>query len=164
VGTRAAALAARARTPTGRKAFKYAVVSAVSVAVNQVALFGLFAVAHWTARASNFGAFVIGGIPSYILNRRWTWGKKGRSHVLKEVVPYWGLAFLGLGCSTVAVGLAEDWGRTFTDSRTVQGMIVSAASIGAFGVLWVAKFVIFNKIIFVNDEDLRAALADEVVA
>lgn len=160
----ASAVLDRARTPTGRKAFRYAVVSVVSVAVNQVVLFGLFALAHWTARAANFGAFVAGGIPSYILNRRWTWGKTGRSHFLKEVVPYWALAFAGLGVSTVAVGLAEGWAHDVATSRVVQGMIVNAASIAAFGVLWVGKFVIFNKVIFVNDDDVRAALADEVVA
>jgi hypothetical protein len=45
-----------------------------------------------------------------------------------------------------------------------QAMGVNAASIGAFGLLWVGKFFFFNKVLFVSDEDLRAALADEVVA
>jgi putative flippase GtrA len=158
------AIADRARTPTGRKALRYTLVSVVSVGVSQVALFALFGLAEWTARSANYGAFVAGGIPSYILNRRWTWGKTGRSHIMREVVPYWGLALLGLVLSTFAVSFAEDWAHDVTDTRLVQALIVNGSSIAAFGLLWVGKFFLFNKVIFVSDEDLRAALADEVVA
>jgi putative flippase GtrA len=139
-------------------------VSVVTVVVSQIALFTLYAGFHWTARSANVLACVVGGIPSYYLNRRWTWGKRGPSHLLKEILPFWGLAFLGLVFSTWTADFAEKQARDFTDSRFGQAMIINAAVIGAFGVLWVAKFVIFNKVLFVQDEDLRAALADEIVA
>lgn len=155
---------ARARTPGGQKAVRYMLTSVVTVAVSQVALFGLYVGAHWTAKASNVGACVVGGIPSYYLNRNWTWGKTGRSHLWKEVVPFWVLAFIGLAFSTWTADFAESWAHDVTDSRLVQAMIINLAVIAAFGVLWVAKFFIFNKVMFVKDEDLRAALADEIVA
>lgn len=139
-------------------------VSVVTVVVSQIALFTLFAGFHWTARSSNVLACVVGGIPSYYLNRRWTWGKTGPSHLLKEIVPFWGLACLGLVFSTWSADFAETKAHEFTSSRFTQAMIINAAVIGAFGVLWVAKFIIFNKVLFVQDEDLRAALADEIVA
>jgi len=155
----------RTRTPGGQKAFRYMVVSAVSVVVSQIALFGAFAGFHWTARSSNLLAFVVGGVPSYWLNRRWTWGKTGRSHLLKEVLPFWALAVLGLVFSTWAASAAESWALDFTDTRLVQALIVNGSVIAAFGVLWIVKFVLFNKVLFVTrDEDLRAALADEIVA
>lgn len=158
-----AALKARSRTPGGRKALRYMTVSAITVAIGQVALFTLYVGMHWTARASNLLACVISGIPSYYLHRRWTWGKKGPSHLLKEVLPFWGLAFLGLAFSTWTADFAESQAHDLTSSRLVQAMIINAAVIGAFGVLWIAKFFIFNKVMFVKDEDLRAALADDVV-
>ncbi|MGI8686361.1 MAG: GtrA family protein [Acidimicrobiales bacterium] len=154
----------RARTPGGQKAVRYMLVSVVTVVVSQIALFTLFAGFHWTARSSNLLACVIGGIPSYYLNRRWTWGKTGPSHLLKEIVPFWGLASLGLVFSTWSADFAETKAHEFTSSRFTQAMIINAAVIGAFGVLWVAKFIFFNKVLFVQDEDLRAALADEIVA
>lgn len=158
------AVVERVRTPTGQKAVRYALVSVVSVAVSQVFLFALFTLAHWTARSANFAAFAVGGVVSYVLNRRWAWGKRGRSHLLREVLPYWGLAFVGLALSTVAADAAESWAMDLSDRRSLQALVVNGATIGAFGVLWAAKFVIFNKVIFVADDDLRAALADEVVA
>lgn len=157
-------VAERVRTTTGRKALKYSLVSVISVAVSQTALFLLYGAAHWTARSANIGAFFIGGIPSYYLNRRWTWGKTGRSHMLREVVPFWGLALVGLALSTWAVAAVESWAQQLADQRLLQALVLNGASFTAFGLLWIAKFFIFNKVIFVQDEDLRAALADEVVA
>ena len=155
----------RARSPVGRKAIKYSVVSAISVAVNQVALFVLHTGLYWTARSANILACVLGGIPSYYLNRRWTWAKTGRSHLLKEMVPFWVIAFVGLVFSTWAADVAERTAREVTDRRLVQGLIVNGAALAAFGILWAAKFVFFNKVLFVTrDEDLQGALADEVVA
>ena len=139
-------------------------VSAITVVVSQVALFVLYAGLHWTARSSNVLACVVGGVPSYYLNRRWTWGKTGPSHLLKEVLPFWAIAFVGLVFSTWTADFAETRARDLTSSRLGQAMIINAAVIAAFGVLWVAKFILFNKVLFVQDEDLQAALADEIIA
>lgn len=158
------ALRERARTPGGQKALKYMAVSVVTVAVSQIALFTLYAGMHWTAKSANVAACVVGGIPSYYLNRSWTWGKKGKSHLLKEVLPFWVLAFLGLAFSTWAADFAESHAVDLTDRRLGQALVINAAVIAAFGVLWVVKFVIFNRVLFVQDDDLRAALADEIVA
>ena len=156
-------LKARARTPGGRKAVRYSLVSVVSVLVNQVALFVLFTFAHWTARSANITASVIAGVPSYYLNRNWAWEKKGRSHLVKEILPFWIIALAGLAFSTWAADFAET--QTEHLGRVAQGLVVNAAAFTAFGVLWVGKFIFFNKVLFVTrDEDVRAALADEVVA
>ena len=158
-------LRARARTPGGQKAIRYSLVSAISVAVNQVALFVLYTGVHWTARSAAIASSALAGVPSYYLNRRWTWGKSGRSHLLKEVVPFWVIAFAGLVFSTWAADFGESVARDVTDSRVLQGAIVNFSALAAFGILWVGKFIFFNKVLFVTkDEDLRAALADEVVA
>ena len=154
----------RARTPGGQKALKYMAVSVVTVAVSQIALFSLYAGFHWTAKSANVMACLVGGIPSYYLNRSWTWGKRGRSHLVKELLPFWVLAFLGLAFSTWAADFAESWARDNIDGRLGQAVVINAAVFTAFGVLWVVKFVIFNKVLFVQDEDLRTALADEIVA
>lgn len=153
----------RARTPGGQKAIRYTLVSVISVAVNQVGLFVLFTILGWTARSANILACVIAGVPSYYLNRHWAWKKRGRSHLLKEIVPFWAIALAGLAFSTWAADFAETQAEGL--SRLAQGLIVNMAALAAFGVLWVGKFVFFNKVLFATpDEDVRAALADEVVA
>jgi len=141
------ALKARARSPQGRTAIKYTLTSVIAVGVNQVVLFILFALVHWSARNANITAVGISAIPSYELNRRWAWGKRGRSHLWKEVVPFWTLAFIGLAFST----WAADWAET-AFHRSV--LAVNGASLGAFGILWVGKFIIFNEVLFKHHHEV----------
>src|SRR5689334_12001771 len=87
---------AKARLPEGQKAIRYTLTSVVSVAVSQAFLAFFHAVVGWSAFWSNIWAVAIGAVPSYELNRRWAWGKRGKSHLWREVVPFWVLAFIGL--------------------------------------------------------------------
>jgi len=146
----------RSRTPAGKKLVRYSLVSVISVIVSQIVLFG--AQSFWTARTSNIVAVCISAIPSYYLNRAWAWGKTGKSHFMKEIVPFWSLALLGLIFSTWAADAAESHAHNFTGSDLGARLIVNAAALGAFGVLWIAKFVIFNKLMFVHQHEAEATL------
>lgn len=138
------------RLGTGKaRAVKYLVVSVLSLAVAQAVLFLLFGVLGWTARSANVTAFVVGAIPSYHLNRAWTWAKRGRSHLLFEVLPFWAIALFGLTVSTLAAEAGEQWATTMTSSRVQQGFIVSAASLATCGVVWVTRFIAFDRLLFV---------------
>ena len=154
----------RARSPGGKKAIKYTLVSVISVAVSQVAFAGAYNLLEWTAKSSSVLATSVGAVPSYILNRRWAWGKTGKSHLWKEIVPFWAIAFLGLVFSTWSSDFAETYVRDHNYSLAVERLAVQGAYFGAFAILWVGKFIVFNKLIFVQDPDLQAALADEIVA
>jgi putative flippase GtrA len=157
-------LRARASTPTGKKAIKYTMVSVISVAVSQTAFVILFVLLDWTAKSSAILATSVGGFPSYYLNRNWAWGKSGRSHMWREVVPFWVIAFIGLAFSTWSSDAAETYVHHHHIVGLAQAAVVDGAYFGAFAVLWLAKFIIFNKFLFTHaDEDLHAALANEVV-
>jgi len=148
----AADVMARARSPQGQKAIRYTLVSAISVVIGQTLLACFYNVVHWSAAWSNVWAVSISAGPSYYLNRYWAWGKRGRNHLLKEVLPFWGLALLGLAFSTWSVHFAEH--RWHGSAVAVQ-----AANLFGFGVLWVAKFVIFNELMFKHHpQDLPPAI------
>lgn len=137
------------RSETALKAFKYTVASAVSVVISQIVLFLSFGIFHlWSATTCNFVAVAVSAIPSYYMNRAWAWGKSGRSHFMKEIVPFWGLAFLGLVLSLWAVSAAQRFALDHQFHHLEVALFVNAASIGAFGVLWIGKFIIFNKLLF----------------
>ena len=99
---------------------------------------------------ANVVATVIATPPSYYLNRRWAWGKTGRSHLMREVVPFWTIAALSLVLSTIAVGLADHEAHHLTLSHSGETMVVLAANFATYGVIWVGKFVLFNRVLFVH--------------
>jgi putative flippase GtrA len=141
------ALLARARSPQGVKAIRYTLTSVVSVVISQALLAFTFSVLNWSARNANIFAVCVSAVPSYVLNRRWAWGKRGRSHLWKEVAPFWALALIGLAFST----WAADWAETRFDG---SALAVNAAALGAFGILWVGKFIIFNEVLFKHHHEV----------
>jgi putative flippase GtrA len=145
------------RTDAGRKAIKYTTVSVISTVISQltfVLVYGVWEI--WGSRGSAIFANFAGAIPSYYLNRNWAWGKSGRSHVWREVAPFWALFVVGLVFST--------WSADFAHSHThgihnhvLHTAVVTGAYLGAFGVLWIGKFLIFNRYMFIDHHHRRPA-------
>ena len=143
-----------------RKVLRYSLVSLISIAVSQSLLMVAFGMLHWTARLANVAACAVATVPSYYLNRSWAWGRRGRSHLWKEVVPFWTLAFLGLALSTWAADFGSTLASQAAASHAATTAIVMSSSLLAFGVLWVGKFAIFNTLLFTErpqPRHLRAA-------
>jgi hypothetical protein len=69
------------------------------------------------------------------------WKKRGKSSLYAEVVPFWVMTFLGLVLSTVFVVVFED---RYPDSK----ILANVGNVMGFGVLWVAKFFVLDRILF----------------
>jgi putative flippase GtrA len=127
--------------------FRYTMVSVVSTTASLIVLFLVFGVLRlWSQVPSAVFANAVGTVPSYYLNRKWAWGKSGRSHLVKEVLPFWTASFAGVVLST----FAAIWARDFTTSHHLHHfgatVIVLAANVGAYGGQWIGKFLIFNRL------------------
>ena len=150
MSTSIADLRARALSPSGKKAIKYTLVSVISVGVTLVAFVVLNGLFRVDAVASNILSVTAGGIPSFWLNRAWVWRKTGKSNVFKEHLPFWVMNFTGLALSTWWVALAETWGLEHLDSHVLRTAVNAGANLAAFGVLWIGKFMIFNRLFHVE--------------
>jgi hypothetical protein len=76
------------------------------------------------------------------------WGKNDKNRFWTEIVPFWGMAIAGLILSTLFVAIATQW----SDST----IIVSLANLAGFGVLWVAKFLILDEVLFKSQQPAEA--------
>jgi putative flippase GtrA len=115
-------------------------VSVFNLVFGQTLLLCFYGVLDWDASWANLAAVTISAGPAYLLSRRWVWGQTGSHSVRDEIAPFWGLALLGLLLSTLAVGFAD---REWNSSAAVM-----LASIMAFGVVWVFKFLILEKLMW----------------
>src|SRR5579872_880385 len=140
------------RSPRGKKLVRYTMVSAISTAVTFAVLGILFyALNLWSEEPDNVLANVAGIFPSYYLNRSWAWGKTGPSHLWREVVPFWAMSvvsiFLALGAGIAAHHVSVNVLHLHRLGRT---MVLYGANLFAFGVLWVGKFLVINKLFHVQ--------------
>ncbi len=134
--------------------WRYSATSVLSVAVSVTFLVLFDGVLRLGPVLSSTLATAVATIPSYQLNRRWAWGKSGRGHIWKEVVPFWVLAFIGWGFSTYSVKLTASALAGSGLSHLVHTGLIAVVYVAAFGVLWVVKFVVFNKVLFAGSAEV----------
>jgi putative flippase GtrA len=140
-------------TPHGKRMFRYTMVSVVAVPVGL--LFDILALdlLRWSPGWSGVFGAAFGAIPSYYLNRTWAWGKTGRSHLLKEIVPFWVIAVIGVIFAGWTQNLAGDYVAHHHITGLVRQVLILGAYLGGFAILWGVKYVIFNKLLFVVKHD-----------
>jgi putative flippase GtrA len=135
------------RTPQGVKLIRYTMVSVISALTSLVVLTIVYGVLRlWTEVFATLFANVTAGIPSYILNRRWVWKKGGRSHLWREIVPFWVMSLTGIGFALVTASWAHNFANAHHLHHLARTGLVVGANIAAFGVLWFLKFLILNRL------------------
>jgi putative flippase GtrA len=142
-------LPARGNTSTHRF-IRYSMVSAVAIVISQVTIL----ICAWVFGLSGIAANTIGALTStpasYELNRKWAWGKHGKSHLWREVVPFWALTLVGFLASTGMVELADNMAKSHGITGLLRALLIMGASLFAYGVVWIAKFMLFNRVIFAD--------------
>jgi putative flippase GtrA len=131
-----------------RQLIRYGAVSAISTGVSQCVLAALVATRTTSAVTANIIATMIGTIPSFELNRRWVWGKTGRRSMTNEIVPFLAISATGLLLSTITVAFASRWADAAALTNMWRTLTVQGANLAAFGVVWIAQFVLLDKVLF----------------
>lgn len=142
---------AYSKTPEFTKVWRYCAVSGISTVCTLGFLYILYRVIGLSPFAANVVATCLATVPAYYLNRSWAWGKSGRSHFMREVLPFWLIAFVSLVLSTLAVQFAARQAVN-VHSKDVKAMILLLADIVTYGILWVGKFTLFNRVLFKHHE------------
>jgi putative flippase GtrA len=136
---------------------RYSAVSVVSTLTSLTVLGALVVTGAMTAGWANVVATAVGTVPSFELNRRWVWRRTGRRSAWTEVGPFAVLSFAGLAMSTATVSVAGRWATSLALSTGMRAVAVEAANLAAFGSLWVAQFVVLDRVLFARPR--RVALA-----
>lgn len=128
----------------GVLALKYSMVSVIGVTLTQVLLIVFIGMLDRPPVGSNVAAVSLTSLPVFVLNKRWVWSHDGKISIRREVVPFWLFTLAGLLLSTAFVALVHN----VSDSH----VLVMAANLSGFGVLWVAKFLFLDQVMFGHSE------------
>jgi putative flippase GtrA len=160
-----------ARTSPGRLAgasrqrlLRFTLVSVISTCVSLGLVSLVYGVLRlWSEVPSVLFANMSAGVVSYNLNRRLVWGKRGRSHVFREVIPFFTMTLTGLALSTAAAGVAHHLAVSHHLRHLERTALVAGANLGGWGALWLGKFAFFNRL-FAGRATSPAGVSDWVGA
>ncbi len=131
---------------------RYSIGSVIAVVCSETTFVLCFGPANLGTTLSSVAAFVAGAFPNYFVNRYWAWGRRGRLRVGREIVLYGAVIFASLGVSIAATGMANRLAEGLTSGHASRTVLVSLAYLGTNGVLFLAKFAVFQTVIFTNPE------------
>lgn len=124
----------------GMKLLRYCGVSVVNVVTGVGTLFVCLEVFELQRVLSNVIAWMVSTIPAYLLSRYWVWQQSGSNSVKAEIAPFWILALIGLGFSTLCIWIAGFF--------TENSLLLIAVNIGAYGIVWVAKYLVLDRLMW----------------
>jgi len=155
------ALLAWSRTHEGKKLIRYTASSAMTTIVSLGAVSAFYGF-RWIPSVvlATLAGNIVGVVPAYQLNRRWTWGKRGRSEFRREVAPFLSVSAIGIAFSQLGAWWAKHEVNTHHWSHLTNTALVAGANLLCFAIFWVLKLVVFNRIFKVDplkmmDEHLR---------
>jgi putative flippase GtrA len=126
---------------------RYTMVSLISALTSLVILTITYGILRLgTEVACTLISNILAGFPSYYLNRRWVWKKGGRSHVWREVLPFRVMSITGIGFALYCASLAHNFADAHHLHHLARTVLVVGANIAAFGILWILKFLILNRL------------------
>jgi putative flippase GtrA len=150
-------------TPVGRRLaqlVRYGTVSAIATTTSLTVLGALVATRAVSAGWANVIATGVGTVPSFELNRRWVWGRRGDRSLRAEVAPFVAMSATGLALSTVAVSVIARWADAAGLATSTRTLAVQAANLSAFGSLWLAQFLVLDRVLFAD----RASVGQDAPA
>lgn len=124
---------------------KYSAASVVATILSQAA----FALCYWfgtTPLIATLVAWVTGTVPSYLINRHWTWGHRSPSG--RDLLPYAIIVVVSAVLAAIVTTVTDNLVQDRIASHAWQTALVSASYLGTYGVLFILKFVLFDRLVF----------------
>ena len=94
------------------------------------------------AKGSSLVASVAGLIPGYFLNRNWAWGRRGRSQLWREVIPYWLTVVVTAAVAALSIGAVNNAAADL--SRPARTAVNALTYLAVYGVFFVLKYLLFD--------------------
>ncbi|HZX09001.1 GtrA family protein [Kribbella sp.] len=135
---------------------KYSASSVVATVVSQLA----FALCYWfgaPALVATLVAWLAGAVPNYVLNRRYTWGRSGQK------LPYT-IIVIGSAVTAALVTSLTDHLVQPIESHAWKTLLVTGSYFGTYAVLFIVKFVLFDRLVFAKPAPAAPAEARTPVA
>ncbi len=152
-----------ARTPPGRlpgKALRYVGGSVVAAGCSEVTLVVLYGLLHVAPGPSSVLAWVAGAVPNYWLNRSWTWRRRGRPDLRREVLPYVAVIATTLLLAVVATAAVDRWSRDAATGSTARVVLVAGTFLAVYVAVFVLRFALLDRLFTRLDRDRPATAED----
>lgn len=128
------------------KALRYVGGSVVAAACSEVTLVVLYGLLHLAPGVSSCLAWLAGAVPNYWLNRSWTWRRRGRPDLRREVLPYVTIILVTLLLAALLTAAVDRWSRAGGTGSTERVVLVAGTFLGVYVAMFVLRFLLLDRL------------------
>ncbi|MDX6372415.1 MAG: hypothetical protein QOD98_1403 [Nocardioidaceae bacterium] len=129
-----------------RKLSTYSIGSVIAAACSELTLLLCYGLLHLAPSVSSVVAWLAGAVPNYWLNRSWTWGRRGRPSLRRELLPYIGIVLATVVLAALATAAVDAWLRDAASSSAVRVALVGGTFLGVYVVMFVARYLLLDRL------------------
>jgi putative flippase GtrA len=134
------------RTGLTGKVLRFGTGSVVATVCSQATFLVVYGPLGASTTVSSVLAWFAGAIPNYWINRSWTWGRRGRPSVRRELLPYAAVVLGTLALAIVATTGVEKLLETTSISHAGQTLLVTGTYFMVYAVMFVFRFLLFDRL------------------
>ena len=128
---------------------RYAAVSVTATVLAQGALALAYGVLDWPVLPAVMFSLVVSVGPAYLLSRRYVWPGSGRTRpAAAEAAGFFLVALIGSGTTVVVVWAAVAVAGASTSDHLTLSVVANCASVGATVLVWLARYVVLDRLLF----------------
>ena len=142
-----------ARSRLFGKVARYGAGSIVATICSQVTFLVLYGPVGASTTVTSTLAWLAGAIPNYWLNRAWTWGRRGRPSVRRELLPYGAIVLGTLGVAILATGVGAAVLDRTSISHATETLLVWGIYFLVYVVMFVFRFLLFDRLFRLGDAE-----------
>ena len=123
---------------------RYASGSVVATGCSELTLVVLYGFLHVSPVWSSSAAWFAGAAPNYWLNRSWTWHRRGRPSLHRELLPYVAIIAVTLLLATMATRAVDAALKGGATSSAVRVALVAGTFLGVYVAMFVVRFFLLD--------------------
>jgi putative flippase GtrA len=134
------------RTGLLAKVLRYGAGSVVATVCSETTFLILYGPVGASTTVSTSFAWLAGALPNYWLNRSWTWGRRGRPSLTRELLPYVAIILTTLGLAILATAGAAAALEGTSIAHPARTVIVAGVYFLVYVVMFVFRFLLFDRL------------------
>jgi putative flippase GtrA len=143
---RLASLRDKGRSGRTSQVLRFGTGSVVATVCSQATFLVVYGPLGGSTTVSSVLAWFAGAIPNYWINRSWTWGRRGRPSVTRELLPYAAIVVGTLVLAILATTAVEDLLEHTSASHASRTLIVTGTYFLVYAVMFVFRFLLFDRL------------------
>ena len=128
------------------KVLRYVGGSVVAALCSEVTLVVLYGLLHMAPGPASCLAWLAGAVPNFWLNRTWTWRRRGRPDLRREVLPYVAIILVTLLLATLLTAAVDRWARDVATGATERVVLVAATFLAVYVGMFVLRFLLLDRL------------------